>query len=88
MAAGAIDLPVIEHCERDEQKELWLDALSSQPINAQPYLKARTIPVNLDEFAPEGAKIVAPTVRASAVIRTLLERTFARRMPMRSSKNR
>ena len=70
--AGAIDVPVVEHCERDEEKELWLDALSSQPINAQPYLKAHSIAVNLDEFAPEGAKIVAPAVRAAAVIRTLL----------------
>ena len=76
VAAGAIDLPVIEHCERDEQKELWLDALSNQPINAQPYLKTRTVPVNLDDFAPEGAKIVAPAVRASAVIRTLLGEDF------------
>ncbi len=76
VAAGAVDLPVLEHCERDEKKELWLDALSSQPINAQPYLKARTIPINLDDFAPEGAKIVAPVVRASAVIRTLLGEDF------------
>ncbi len=72
VSAGAIDLPVVEHCVRDEQRELWLDAMNSQPINAHPYLKAHKIAVNLDEFAPEGAKIVAPTVRASAVIRTLL----------------
>jgi hypothetical protein len=67
-----VELPVVEHCERDEQKELWLDGVSSQPINAQPYLKAHATPVTLDTFAPEGAKIVAPTVRASAVVRTLL----------------
>lgn len=72
VAAGAIDVPVVEHCERDEQRELWLDALSNQPTNAQPYLKARMAPINLDDFAPEGAKIVAPAVRASAVIRALL----------------
>lgn len=72
VAAGAIDVPVVEHCERDEQRELWLDALSNQPMNAQPYLKARMAPINLDDFAPEGAKIVAPAVRASAVIRALL----------------
>ncbi len=74
--AGAIDLAVVEHCERDEQKELWLDALSNQPIHAQAYLKVRATPVNLDDFAPEGAKIVAPAVRASAVIRTLLGEDF------------
>jgi hypothetical protein len=72
VAAGAIDVPVVEHCDRDERRELWLDALNSEPINAQPYAKAHQIAVNLDEFAPESAKIVAPTVRASAVIRTLL----------------
>ena len=76
VAAGTIDLPVIEHCERDEQKEVWFDALSSQPLNAQPYLKVPAISVNLDNFAPEGAKIVAPTVRASSVIRTLLGEDF------------
>jgi hypothetical protein len=72
VASSSIELPVVEHCERDEQKELWLDGLSDQPVNAQPYLKVSPIPVDLDEFAPEDAKIVAPTVRASAVVRALL----------------
>ncbi|MGC1380807.1 MAG: hypothetical protein WA814_07260 [Candidatus Baltobacteraceae bacterium] len=72
VAAGAIDVPVVEHCERDEQRELWLDGLNSEPVNAQPYLKGQMTAVNLADFAPEGAKIVAPTVRAPAVIRTLL----------------
>jgi hypothetical protein len=76
VARGTIDLPVMEHHERDEQRELWLDALTSQATNAQPYLKARATPVNLDEFAPEGAKIVPPAVRASAVIRALLGEDF------------
>ncbi len=76
VAGGAIDIPVVERCERDEQKELWLDALSSQPVNAQPYLKTRATSVNLDEFAPEGAKIVPPSVRAAAVVRALLGEDF------------
>jgi hypothetical protein len=71
-----IELQVVEHCERDEQKELWLDALSGQPVNAAPLLKAHAIAVDLDDFSPEGAKIVAPEVRASAVIRTLLGEDF------------
>jgi hypothetical protein len=74
--AGSIDLPVVEHCERDEQRELWLDALTNQPANAQPYLKTPAIPVNLAEFAPHDAKVVAPAVRASAVIRALLGEDF------------
>ncbi len=72
VTASAIEVPVVEHCERDEQRELWLDGLSSAPANAQPYLKANAIPVDLETFAPEGAKIVTPSVRASAVIRALL----------------
>jgi len=74
--AGTIDLPVVEHCERDEQRELWLDALNNQPMNAPPYPHARPAAVDLAEFAPEDAKIVAPAVRASAVIRALLGEDF------------
>lgn len=76
VTSGSIDVPVVEHCERDEQRELWLDALSNQPMNAQPYLKAPPNAVDLDEFTPEGAKIVPPMVRASAVIRALLGEDF------------
>ncbi|MBV9333282.1 MAG: hypothetical protein JO146_04690, partial [Candidatus Eremiobacteraeota bacterium] len=65
-----------EHCERDEEKERWLDGLSNEPFNVQPYAKVQPAPVDLDEFAPEGAKIVAPVVRASAVIRALLGDDF------------
>lgn len=72
VTSGAFDLPVIEHCERDEHRELWLDAVGNQPVNAAPYLKAGVTPVNLDEFAPHDAKIVPPATRASTVIRTLL----------------
>jgi hypothetical protein len=67
-----IELPAIEHCERDELKELWLDAVLNQPMNAQPYAKANASPISLETFAPENAKIVTPTVRASAVVRALL----------------
>lgn len=76
VASGSIELAVVEHCERDQQKELWLDAVGNQPINAQPYLKSQPNAVDLETFAPENAKIVAPTVRASAVIRSLLGDDF------------
>ena len=56
VASGAIDVPVVEHCERDEQRELWLDALTDQPANAQPYLKANATPVNLDDFSPKARR--------------------------------
>jgi hypothetical protein len=74
--AGSIEVPVTEHCERDEQRELWHDGLTNEPINVQPYAKAQADSVALDDFAPEGAKIVAPVVRASAVIRALLGDDF------------
>lgn len=69
---AAVEIPAVEHCERDETKDLWLDAVTNQPIDAQPYLKAQVAAVVLDAFAPEGAQILTPTVRASSVIRTLL----------------
>jgi hypothetical protein len=55
-----------------KQKELLLDGVSNQTVDPQSYVKARSTPVALETFAPEGAKIVTPNVRASAVIRTLL----------------
>ncbi len=76
VAASAIELPVVEHCERDEQRELWLEAVNGQSIDAQAYLKGDATSINLDEFAPEGAKIIAPAIRASAVIRKLLGDDF------------
>jgi hypothetical protein len=76
VAAAAIELEVVEHCARDEQKELWLDALTSQPINVQAYLKTPAAPVDLDDFAPENAKIVTPVIRASAAIQTLVGEDF------------
>ncbi|HEX4012363.1 MAG TPA: hypothetical protein VHX17_00585 [Candidatus Cybelea sp.] len=76
VAGGAVELQLVEHCERDEQKELWLDALTGQPMDAQRYLKAPATAVDLDDFAPEGAKIVTPATRASSVVRTLLGEDF------------
>jgi len=73
---AAIDIPVIEHCERDEQKELWLDAVTNKPVDAQAFLRGHIAQIVLDSFAPQGAQIVTPTVRASAVIRTLLGDDF------------
>jgi hypothetical protein len=70
--AGTIELAVTEHCERDEERELWLAAITNEPFNTQPYRKVNPTPIDLADFAPEGAKIVAPVVRAAAVIRALL----------------
>lgn len=73
---SAIDVRVIEHCVRDDRKELWLDAVANKPVNAQPYAKAGVASVNLPSFAPEGAEITEPTVRASGAIRNLLGEDF------------
>jgi hypothetical protein len=72
VVSGSIELPAVAHCERDEQREVWLDGLTSEAADPQPFLKAQAISVALEDFAPAGAQIVAPSVRASAVIRTLL----------------
>jgi hypothetical protein len=73
---NAIDIKAVEHCERDERKELWLDAVTNKPINAQPYAKATTAQLEVGTLASEGARIVEPTVRASGAVRTLLGEDF------------
>ena len=72
----SIDIPVVEHCRREENKELWIDAVTDQLIAHPAYGKAQATAVSLSEFAPEGAQVATPTVRASAVIRKLLGDDF------------
>lgn len=72
----AVDIPVVEHCVREENKELWIDAVTDQPISQPAYGKAEAVAVSLDEFAPQEAQVATPTVRASAVIRKLLGEDF------------
>jgi hypothetical protein len=73
---SALDVRAVEHCERDERKELWLDAVTNKPINAQPYAKASAVAVDPGTLASEGTRIVEPTVRASGAVRTLLGEDF------------
>ena len=71
LAAGAIDVPVVEHCERDEQRELWIDAVSSHPVDPQAYLKARATPIDTTVTATM-VESASPTVAsnwASATVR-------------------
>jgi hypothetical protein len=72
----AIDVRAVEHCERDERKELWLDAVSNKPVASRAYAEASAIPVELAALASEGANIVEPKVRASGAIRMLLGEDF------------
>lgn len=73
---NALDIKGVEHCERDERKELWLDAVTNKPVNAQPYAKAKISPLEVEALAAEGARIVEPAVRASGAVRTLLGDDF------------
>lgn len=68
----AITLPAIAHCMRESSKEIWIDAVTNEAVkNFAVYVKATKSAITGD-FAPENAQVVAPTVRASAVIRDLL----------------
>jgi hypothetical protein len=65
-----ITVPAVAQCVRQVHKELWVDAVTGDAIPARPVEGAEVI--DLSTFAPEGAAIVDPTVRASAVIRQVL----------------
>jgi hypothetical protein len=65
-----ITVPAVAQCVREVRKELWVDAVTGDPIPAHATEGAEVI--DLATFAPEGAAIVDPTVRASAVIRQVL----------------
>jgi hypothetical protein len=71
-----IDIRAIEHCERDERKELWLDAVTNKLIDSQPYAKVKAVDVEISTLASDGARIVEPTVRASGAIRAMLGEDF------------
>lgn len=73
---NAVDIRAVEHCERDERKELWLDAVTNKAVDSQSYAKANGVDIDLGALASDGSKIVSPTVRASGAIRTLLGDDF------------
>jgi hypothetical protein len=65
-----ITVTALAQCVRQLRKELWIDAVTGDPIAPRPIDAAE--PIDLATFAPAGASIVDPTVRASAVIRHVL----------------
>jgi hypothetical protein len=71
-----VDVRGVEHCERDENKELWLDAVTNKPVDQQAYVKANSVEVELAALGSDGYKIVEPSVRASGAIRTMLGEDF------------
>ncbi|HEY5094119.1 MAG TPA: hypothetical protein VII69_03275 [Candidatus Eremiobacteraceae bacterium] len=73
---NAVDIRAVEHCERDERKELWLDAVTNKAVDSQSYAKANGVDIELGALASDGSRIVEPTVRASGAIRTLLGDDF------------
>jgi hypothetical protein len=67
-----VSIPAIAHHVREVSKEVWLDAVTNEPIKTQAYAKADRVAIDLATFAPENAQVVVPLVRASTVIRDLL----------------
>lgn len=67
-----VPLSAIAHHVQDIDREVWLDAVTSQPIKTQIYAKADRQTIDLNSFSPEDGQVVMPLVRASTVIRDLL----------------
>ncbi|HUF38471.1 MAG TPA: hypothetical protein VMN57_08110 [Anaerolineales bacterium] len=73
VTGGNFALPGVEHCEEHLKKEALIDAYTGQetPGLAAYIGKPATeiLPEYLDDFKPEGAIVVPPQGRASAVVR-------------------
>ena len=66
-------LPTTEHCSEEYSREVFVDAISGDKQDWAGYLKYdRGLIEDIDHFAPEGAIVVAPEVRASFVVRETL----------------
>jgi hypothetical protein len=65
-------LPGIEHCHEDYRKEVGFDGVSGERQDYSAALKSPRQEISLDSFAPEGI-VVAPEIRASFVVRQLLQ---------------
>jgi len=69
---SVIVVPAVAHCLHERKDDLWLDAVSGESISALALGAAAVTPIQLETFAPADATVVAPVVRASAVVRQLL----------------
>ena len=68
-----IALPVTEHCSEEHSREVFVDAINGDRQDWAGYLKYDKVLIeDIDNFAPEGAIMVPPEVRASFVVRETL----------------
>ena len=74
--SGTINLTGVEHCREELRQEVLIDGFTNQPNPLlADYLRFPTNEVaedDLDDFKPEGAIVVPPQARASAVVRDIL----------------
>ena len=73
---GAITLTGLEHCREELRQEVFVDGFTNERnADLAGYLQFPTIEIptdDLDEFSPEGAVILPPQARASAIVRDVL----------------
>jgi hypothetical protein len=74
--SGNVTLTAVEHCREELRQEVLVDGFTNQPNpTLTDYLKYPTTEVaedDLDDFRPEGAIVVPPQARASAIVRDVL----------------
>ncbi len=63
----------VEHCLEETRKEVFVDAMSGEKRDWAKYLQYEsTLIEDVEHFAPEGAIVVPPEVRASSVVREIV----------------
>jgi hypothetical protein len=69
----ALALTGTEHCFQENRASLTFDALTGDKSDLSRYLTvSKTEIADLGAFAPEGAAVIPPQVRATAVVRTVM----------------
>ncbi|MFZ5916261.1 MAG: hypothetical protein ACOYZ7_04970 [Chloroflexota bacterium] len=61
-----------EHCEEKSQKEVFIDAVSSEQQDWKHYLSYSREEIDITSFKPEAAIVVPPETRASFIVRQVL----------------
>lgn len=69
----ALTLTGTEHCFQENRASHTFDALTGDKVDLSKYLtSSKTEIADLAAFAPEGAVVIPPQVRATAVVRTVM----------------
>ncbi|MDR7417655.1 MAG: hypothetical protein QN178_01950 [Armatimonadota bacterium] len=65
-------LPAVDHCLFEEQREIFVDALTGESLDLRRYLPFDRVAVVDGQSFPADVAAVSPEVRASAVVRQVL----------------